>query len=61
LVAGAAPPRLEERQTETPTPVTPTDTDTPSPSGTDGSAPGFGVVAALAAVATLAVGLRRRK
>jgi len=61
FVEGAATARLEERQTETPTPVTPTDTDTPSPSGTDGSAPGFGVVAALAAVATLAVGLRRRK
>jgi len=47
---------------ETPT-ATATDADAAAPSGTDGSAPGFGVVAVFvaAAVLSLAAGIRRRE
>ncbi|AXG11162.1 M61 metallopeptidase family protein [Haloplanus rubicundus] len=69
FVEGAASERLDERRTAT---GTPTDADgetstdaggetTPEPTGTEGQAPGFGVVAVLAALAVLAVGVRRKK
>lgn len=72
FVEGAATERLEEVGTETGTGTetgaatgTATDDATPTPTaaptGTEGQAPGFGVVAALVAVATLVVGLRRRR
>jgi hypothetical protein len=61
FVEGSATAQLEERRTETATPAT-TDADTtPSSSGTDGSAPGFGVVAVLVAVAALVIGVGRRE
>ena len=69
FVEGAASERLDDRRTTTGTPADassemPTDADaetTAEPTGTDGQAPGFGVVAALAALAALVVGVRRQK
>jgi len=67
FVEGAATEQLAERTTATATP-SPTETagndgegTTPAPTGTEGQAPGFGVVAALAALAVLAAGVRRRQ
>jgi PGF-CTERM protein len=67
FVEGAATDRLDERRTATatgtPTPTDATDGDatTTGPTGTEGQGPGFGVVAVLAALAALAVGLRRQE
>ena len=68
FVEGAATERLNERRTATGTPTdggetTPTDggETTVEPTGTEGQGPGFGVVAVLAALAALAVGLRRQE
>jgi PGF-CTERM protein len=69
FVEGAAAERLHERRTATVTPTeTPTQTDaangdetTAGPTGTEGQGPGFGVVAVLAALAALAVGVRRKE
>jgi PGF-CTERM protein len=68
FVEGAATERLNERRTATATatatatPTAAADADgTTTPTGTDGQAPGFGAVAALAALAALAVGLRRQE
>ena len=72
FVEGAASERLAERRTATETPTgadgeTPTDAGgetTAEPTGTEGQAPGFGVVAVLAALAALAafvIGVRRQE
>jgi len=62
FVDGAATARFRD-QADTGTPVgTGTDAGTtPAPTGTDGSAPGFGVITVVVAVTVLAVGLRRRE
>jgi hypothetical protein len=67
FVEGAAAAQLQE-QSETGTATatgtgtgTGTDAETTPRTGTEGSAPGFGVVAVLVAVATLVVGFRRRE
>ncbi|AZH26366.1 M61 metallopeptidase family protein [Haloplanus aerogenes] len=60
FVEGAATERLQE-EAETGTDATNTDDGTtPAPAGTQGSAPGFGVVAVVVALAALGVGLRRQ-
>jgi hypothetical protein len=65
FVEGAATERLAERTTDTATPSgteTPDDGETtPAPTGTEGQAPGFGVVAVLVTVAALLAVVRRRR
>jgi len=67
FVEGAATGQLQERVADT-NAGTSTGTDTgtatgttPAPTGTDGSAPGFGAVAVLVALAVLVVGVGRRQ
>jgi hypothetical protein len=61
FVEGAATAQLEERSETGTATATGTDAETTPQTGTEGSAPGFGVVAVLVAVATLVVGFRRRE